>query len=258
MAIDYKRLAVPAAAGLALGLAAAVITTGDKSLFGMSKKPEQPGRTVPTVKGMSKVEPYLQRAAQVAKIGNGFVPFGLAVAKREASFNNKAINDSPSEADAACRLYRRNKDGIYRDNPYGKAGFCWGSGGWWGFLPATAMEPKVFRKLDPRVYLFEPAASTAMFADYVRDIVVNFFPKLPPEHRNWLSIRRSMASLATMYDYKEKEGERARKSRERLAKDLKAVGYDSDWMYQKPTLGAYPGAAAVWDDLSQLETAAVA
>lgn len=258
--IDYKKLAVPAAAGLALGLVAAAIIAGDdkKSLFGgMSLKPEKPGKTVPTVKGMHKVEPYLIQAAESAKIGNGFVPFSLAVSKREAGFNNKAVNDSPGEAAAACKLYRRNADGIYKDNPYGEAGFCWGSGGWYGFLPATGMEPKVFRNLDPRIYLFEPAASTAMFADYVRDIIVNFFPKLPPEHRNWLSIRRSMASLATMYDYEEK-GERSKASKARLKKDLAAVGYDPDWMYQKPTLGAYPGAAAVWDDLRQLETAAVA
>lgn len=36
------------------------------------------------------------------------------------------------------------------------------------------------------------------------------------------------------------------------------VVYDSDWMYQKPTVGSYPGAAAVWDDLHNFETAAVA
>lgn len=258
--IDYKKLAIPAAAGLTLGLVAAALITSDdtKSLLGgMSKKPKRPGTTVPTVKGMSKVRPYLEQASKSAHISNGFVPFSLAVTKRESGFNSSAVNDSPGEAAAACRLYRRNAEGIYKDNPYGEAGFCWGSGGWYGFLPATGMEPKAFRNRDPRVYLFDPAASTAMFADYVRDIVVNFFPKLPPKHRNWLSIRRSMASLATMYDYEE-EGQRSKDSKARLKTDLKAVGYDSDWMYQQPALGPYPGASAVWDDLRQLESAAVA
>lgn len=188
----------------------------------------------------------LSRGAEVARIDDNFVPFGLATAYRESRFNTDAVNDAPSEAARACELYHASAD-LFADNRYGADAFCWGSGGLFGFMPATGLKPKAFRTEDPRVVLFEPPAAVAMFADYVRRIVTNYFPNLPADGRTWLAVRRSMASLATMYD---PSSQRARDVEARLAHDLAEVGYDPDLMYDRPRIyDDYPGAGAVWESI---------
>lgn len=202
--------------------------------------------------GAANVEYYLEHASRIAQIGNGFVPFGLAVARRESRFNNLAHNDSPSEVQASCTLWEDNSRFV--DSPYGRSDFCIGSGGWFGFLPATGLAAKPFRNQNP-LLIFDPAASTSMFIAFVEAIIRKYFPKLPPEHRNWLSINRAMASLGTMYDYNETKN-RARQNRERLAENLKAIGASPNIMYLKPSVGNYPGAAQVWDHLKDIGQAA--
>ena len=233
---EWVLFGLAAAAGLGLALAT------------KKKEAKRPRFVLTPLKGAANVERYIVRAGQSAQIGNGFVPFSLAVAKRESNFNNLAANQSAKEIQASCNLWEGNVR--YQNSPYGRAAFCIGSGGWWGFLPATGLAPKVFGNLDPRL-IFDPAASTAMFTAYVEAIIRKYFPKLQPKHRNWLSIRRSMASLATMYDYDE-TGDRARGSRERLENDLSAIGASPNLMYLKPSVGNYPGPGQVWEDLISL------
>jgi hypothetical protein len=91
-----------------------------------------------------------------------------------------------------------------------------------------------------------------MFTATIARLIKAYFPDLPPEHRNWLALRRSMASLKTFYDYKE-EGERAPAVRERLTKDLAAIGVDPSFMYERPSASNYPGNAVVWDALRKIE-----
>ena len=191
------------------------------------------------------VETLLRVAGDVAQIDDGFVPFGVAVAHRESRFNPRALNTD--SAQNSCELYDAS-GGIYDANPFGRSAFCIGAGGLYGFMPATGLKPQVFRNRDPQL-IFDPAASTAMFADYVVRIVSNYFGKLPQQHRNWLAIRRSMAGLDTMFDTDEST-ERARDVRARLAADLSAVGADPDMMYDRPEIGSYPGASAVWAALA--------
>jgi hypothetical protein len=235
---EWVLLGLAAAAGLGFALA----------------RPRKSSRSISTsytlksLAGASNVERYLVRAGQVAQIGNGFVPFGLAVARRESNFNNLAANRSASEVQASCNLWEGNSR--YENSPYGRSAFCIGSGGWWGLLPATGLAPKVFHNQNPQL-IFDPAASTAMFTAFVEAIVRKYFPQLPSAHRNWLSVNRAMASLGTMFDYAE-AGDRARQNRERLAKHLSAIGVNPNLMYLKPSIGNYPGAGQVWDDLSHL------
>jgi len=193
----------------------------------------------------AEVESLLARAGQVAQIDENFVPFGVAVAHRESRFNQNALNTDSREN--SCELYDAS-GGIFDGNPYGRSAFCIGAGGLYGFMPATGLKPKVFRDRDPNL-IFDPAASTAMFADFVNRIVGNYFDNLPAQHRNWLAIRRAMAGLETMYDTDEST-KRARDVRDRLAVDLSAVGADPDLMYDRPQIGSYPGAATVWAALS--------
>jgi len=230
----------PAAAGV-VGLALALGLSSTKKATKAAWEPK-------ALKGIDNVYRYLEAAGRAAQIGNGFVPFGLAVARRESGFNNLAANTSRSERAASCSLWRGNSR--YVNSQYGEAYFCIGSGGWYGFLPATGLAPKVFRNHNPQL-IFDPAASTAMFTAYVEAIVRKYFPKLPYAHRNWLSVRRSMASLGTMYDYNETRSA-ARRSRESLAKNLIAVGASPELMYAHPSIGTYPGAEKVWEDLRRL------
>lgn len=227
-----------AAAGLGLAL----------SKTSKATKPSATAYKLKSLAGATNVERYLTRAGEVAQIGNGFVPFGLAVSRRESDFNNLAHNQAPSEIAASCNLWEGNYH--YEDSPYGRYDFCIGSGGWFGLLPATGLAPKAFNNQNPQL-IFDPAASTAMFTAFVEAIARKYFPKLPSEHHNWLSINRAMASLATMYDYNE-TGDRARENRERLEKHLSAIGASPNLMYLKPSIGNYPGAGQVWEDLKHL------
>jgi len=191
------------------------------------------------------VEDLLRVAGDVAQIDDGFVPFGVAVAHRESRFNPNVLNTDSEQN--SCELYDAS-GGIYDNNPYGRSAFCIGAGGLYGFMPATGLKPMVFRNKNPQL-IFDPAASTAMFADFVVRIVNNYFGKLPAKDRNWLSIRRAMAGLSAMFDTDEST-ERARDVRARLAADLSAVGADPDLMYARPQIGNYPGASAVWSALA--------
>jgi len=224
-----------AAVGLAL---AAALSPSSSTLGGV----------IVQAKGAAAVQTYLEAASRVAQISNGFVSFGLATSWAESNFNSLAINDSASERAAACNLWKGNWH--YENSSYGQADFCIGSGGLYGFLPATGLAPKAFNNQNPRL-IFDPAASTAMFTGFVEAISRIYFPKLPSQHRNWLSIRRAMASLATMYDYDE-SGSRARAVRQGLADDLIRIGASPDVMYLRPSIGNYPGTQQVWDYLRQL------
>jgi hypothetical protein len=230
----------PVAGGVA-GLALALALSDSEKSTKSSWKPR-------SVQGINNVLRYLEAAGKSAHIGNGFVPYSLAVVRRESRFNNLAAKTSASERAASCSLWRGNSR--YVNSPYGQADFCIGSGGWFGFLPATALAPQPFHNLSPQL-IFDPAFATAAWTAYVEAIVRKYFPKLPVEHRNWLSVNRSMASLGTMYDYNETHSA-ARRSRENLAKNLIAIGASPDLMYTRPSIGTYPGAAKVWEDLRRL------
>jgi len=231
----WERFGPPTILGVGVGIAAVAIV----------KAMRQPGNR-PSNRP-SDLTSKLQKVAGIIGADDVFVPASLAVMRRESRFNPRAVNDSSSERAHACELFAASQE-IYGANPAGADGFCWGSGGLCGFLPATGCKPKVFRNLDPRTVMFEVPATLAMWADYVSRIVSNYFENLPAGQRNWLSIRRSMASLTTMYDGA--KSQRGREVEARYAADLSAVGADPDLMYDRVVLGHYPGAAAVWSALS--------
>lgn len=234
-----------AAAGIGAGLligTLAVTLGGDGAGGGRLALPEPVD-----LHGSETVEGWLRKTADAANYDEDFVAFGMATAKRESGFHLTAKNDSAKEAEAACNLYHGSEDlyGSGRD-----AEFCWGSGSWFGGMPATYMKPSIFRHRDPRVVMFTAPGISTMFADFVSRIVKGYFPKLPPSARNWLSIRRAMASLGVMYDHEEKnKSGRAKAVRERLENDLIAVGADPDLMWRTPRVSDYPGAKTVYQAL---------
>jgi hypothetical protein len=183
----------------------------------------------------------------------GFAKFALAVAKNESRGNNLALNDSTSERNAACRGYDNNLS-KYGNNPYGRDRFCFGSGGWFGFLPSTALSAPSFRNEDPYL-VFDPAASVALLADYIWRVKKGFFNKLPTSCQNWLTVRRFMASNSVGLDCDETNYDRSAVVRERFSRDLKYHGYNPNFMYQSVTIGDWPGDWDLYQTLRGFEGA---
>lgn len=173
----------------------------------------------------------------------GFAAFALGVAERESDGNNLAANTSDSEAAAACHGYETNP-GRYGDSPYPAERWCWGSGGWYGQLPSTALAAPGFEQSDPYI-VFDPLASTVLLADFVRRVVRGHFSKLPASARNWLTLRRFMASNTVGLDYGETLA-RSRAVRERFASDLAKRGISPSFMYEPVTIRAWPGAVPLY------------
>lgn len=172
----------------------------------------------------------------------GFRAFALAVAQRESKGNNLAVNDSPGEAKAACNLYEGNWRFV--NNPFPPDRFCFGSGGWYGFLPATGLAGEFFRNSDPYL-IFDPQASTAMLADYVFRVAKGYWWQIPAEHRNLLTIRRFMASNAVGLDWDE-SGETSRRIRDSFGRELEQRGFNRSVMFTRVSIADYPGTAAVY------------
>lgn len=207
---------------------------------------------VPTADAPVEIRRYLARARDISGFDPAFVPFGVAAAWRESKFNPSARRTTQAEVDASCKGYENATSlyGVGREDE-----FCTGAWGWWQFHPSTGMKPQPFRQLDPRIYLLQPAAQTAMFADFVNRIVRDYLPELPLGERTYLSVRRAMAGLGVMRAWDEdqstKAGRRARAVRERLDHDYQATGADPDLMWVEPQVGGYPGAGAVWQGLKE-------
>lgn len=196
--------------------------------------------------GFAQIQSIASQVEQRAQIP-GFTAFALGTAQRESLGNNLAVNDSPSEAAAACRGYKRNLGDPYDryvNNPFPAERWCWGSGGWYGQLPSTALAAPGFHEDDPYL-VFDPVASTVLLADWIRRVKNGFFSKLPPEHRNWLTVRRFMSSNKIGLDYNE-QLEKSPKVRERFAADLAKRGIDPSFMYKPVTIGNWPGAVEMY------------
>ncbi len=184
----------------------------------------------------------------------GFAAFALAVATSESRGNNQASNTSESEAGYACKLYWANADTRFANNPHPASKFCFGSGGWFGFMPATALSGKPFRNVDPYL-VFDPAASVAFLADFVRRVVNGYWAKLPASCRNWLTIRRFMAGNKVGLDCNETNYPRSGKVQRKLAKNLQERGLPAAVMYGSVTIGNWPGGWALYQALANFEGA---
>ncbi len=177
----------------------------------------------------------------------------------EIRWSNLSNNDSASEVRASCRGWERLKDTRYKDNPYGERAWCIGSGGWFGFIPTTGLYANGFQNEDPAL-IYDPAASVAMFADFVRR-VTNNWPKIPPEHRNWLTMRRFMAGNTVGFDWDENKVlnsdtdgiPRSVKVRLKFPEALYKAGLPADFMYRPVEVTNLPSAIKLWERLRKVK-----
>jgi len=117
----------------------------------------------------------LLAAMEAADLPDDWQVFLAATAYRESKWHNDVglgPNDAPgrppwfrdskagpktqaNEAKAACRAYEKNFDKWFRNSPYPAARYCFGSGGWFGLLPAYGVisgfkaTPELIPQIDP-------------------------------------------------------------------------------------------------------------
>lgn len=193
----------------------------------------------------------LAQEAEAAGAPEGFAKFAEAAAWTESRWDNCAINDSPSEAAAALRLFEGAQSrGWFQETTYDAEKFGFGSGGWFGLMPATGLiaggSRGPFVNADPRI-VTNPVESVVMVADFC----VRIFRKY--QAKDWLAVRRAMAALSLVNDSVERN-ERSIHVRERFEVGLEKAGVvgPAAFMRRRPATDGYPGAWALWLNLGDL------
>lgn len=181
--------------------------------------------------GHRELRDLLGRLAAADLIPEDSIDFFLATARRESDFSNRARNTSDSEAQAARTLLRGALErGWYAENPTiatDRAAWEFGSGGWFGFLPATGMTAGghhgPFSRQHPAL-IFDPVASVLMAVDFADGITRGQrFAALPTSEQNYLALSRAWKSPRLVSDWLE-DSEYAKANHRRLIKHLVALG----------------------------------
>lgn len=211
----------PIAVALAALAGVALASVGDRGPRSVSPDIARPPKSSGTLREIAETVED--------KIGiPGFADFAEAVAWNESRGNPDAINDSRAEASAAARGYDENVR-RYGSSGFPRSRYVWGSGGWFGFLPSTALADPAWQNADPLLVL-DRVGSVVLLAAFVQRIERNWFRKIPPEHRNWWTIRRFLGSNLRGLDWREEmEGTPGR--RLRFARDYRAIDLDPDLMF---------------------------
>lgn len=180
---------------------------------------------MPLGKYSAKVAAVRALAAE-AGLSEVWGDFFALVAFGESRGNPESINDSPKEAEAAARAYRRN---AHRLEHCGHAPqqYTFGSGGWFGFLPANAvlqLGPD-HRCIDP-ASVFEPRKAMAMAVGFARGLMRwKRFERVP----TWLNLRVMWGSPT--------EGGDAgvlRRARAEITDGARAVGIPAERLDETP------------------------
>lgn len=162
----------------------------------------------PKVTGYAKVEANARKYAQLRgwpKSAQDWLgTFAKVQAFSESRSNSHATNDSDSEAAASERARERTlekgKLDIVFENYPDAADWNWGSGGWFGFLPAYGLS--AFNDVADQVEgeplspydVYDPWRSTVMLADFMRRVVRNRFGGIDASERNAYALKRGFAA----------------------------------------------------------------
>lgn len=152
--------------------------------------------------------------------------FFALVAWRESQGDSKAVNDAEGEAEAAATAYARNRE-RYEGCGYPESAYTWGSGGWFGLLPANGLAQlgDGLQCLPPSSVL-EPRVAMAMAVGFARGLLRwDGFARVP----TWLNLR-------AMWGWPAKGGNAAylAAARPEFAKDAAAVGLPTSWLEGRP------------------------
>jgi hypothetical protein len=235
---------------------------------GMLKtKPAQLSSTGPATDsdGYSRIFQLASRA-ELFGVPRGFAKYALIQATTESRGNRLVGLGIPERfpswakpnrqaSSKAQRLESRAAEGLYDRNvrhygisPHPREEWVFGSGGWFGFLPATGLAAFINTPLiaSGEVYpymVFEESPSIVMLAAFVRRLVKHHFKNLPHTHRNWLAIKRAGAGLGYIGDYLEKRS-RSIQIREKAERSAQQRNISSSFLKEGVPLEwtGYPGA----------------
>lgn len=173
---------------------------------------------------------------------DGWRTFLTAVAYRESRFSLAAENTTSGEAAAAARAYRYSRErGRLASSPWPASAYSWGSGGWYGMLPAYAMAAwhgTDLENLDPRAAVHDPIVASIMALEYARRI-----QGWATFDGTWLGLRVGWSNPSLMGN-----PEFVAKVRARFASDLEALGIAPSWMNRRiQSMTGYPGALELYN-----------
>ena len=197
-----------------------VVGLGALALAGSSGRPIDG-----TGAGMQSMAAVRGLAAE-AGLPDAWGDFFALVAWRESKGNSQSVNDSTSEAEAAARAYDRNRD-RYAGCGHPASAYTFGSGGWFGMLPANALAQlgDAHRCLPPSS-VFDPRASMAMAVGFARGLMRwKAYERMP----TWLNLR-------AMWGWPAKGGDLSylAKARRAFEEDAAAVGLAPSWLDGRP------------------------
>lgn len=165
----------------------------------------------------------IRDAAARLGVSQDWGTFLAAVAHHESRWNIDAANRSSSEAAAARALYEAPQNAWLRDCGNPAEWYSWGSGGWYGMLPASAMRAFSGTPLaceDPRRVLADPLLSTAAALGYAQRLMG--WKAWRRSDKSWRALNRGWAAPGKMdqpLEGTDKRWERA----------LRALGVPSSW-----------------------------
>ena len=179
----------------------------------------------PTGDAVQAVGPVRGLAAE-AGLPSAWGDFLALVAWRESKGNPQARNDDDSEAAAAAEAYERNRS-RYAGCGHSASAYTFGSGGWFGMLPANALAQlgDAHRCLPPSS-VFEPRVAVAMAVGFARGLMGwRRYQQAP----TWLNLR-------AMWGWPTKGGDPAylAKVRPKFQEDARDVGLPASWIDGRP------------------------
>jgi len=169
------------------------------------------------------------------------------------------------ESKAAELGYDRR--GSYNASPYGRDEWVFGSGGYYGQLPSTALSSfrpgrKGHAALSAGAVhphdVFDPWRSSVLQADFIRRVMMTpHFRKLPEKEQNMKAVRRAAAALSLVKDWKG-ERERARKVNANAARMAAKHGFskaDTERRLSRELIEKWPEGGA-WELIQRGESKA--
>jgi hypothetical protein len=176
---------VAAVAGL---LALAGSSSSSSTSSTSSSPPWVPPSSTPKTPGQVVLEQLLERAGLPLK----WRQFFLLVAKAESGFDSLAFNVSVPEAAAAAAAYDRLA-AVLEPCGYPREFYAWGSGGYYGQIPAIA-SVQLGGCHDPNL-VFDPVLATAAAVEFAHGLMAySSFQDSP----RWATLRRGWGLPSAM------------------------------------------------------------
>lgn len=158
-----------------------------------------------------------------------------------------------AEAKAACNAYRKNED-RFAGSPYPKARYCFGSGGFFGFLPVYGIvsgfkaTPELIPEIDPWD-VTDPIVSVVMAVGFARGLMK--WKRFREGGGTWLALRVGWGNPSAMGGARTND-----RVREKFGKHLQQLGVDPSFMDRKVPALNVPKGGHLLDLLEAKEAAA--